>query len=176
MPPKPKKKNSRMRGPGLVRVTVQELKRTGDFANARIAAGIQLPVTADQTHEEVADLATVLVSQQVKLRIAQVFRREQPLELEDLNCPGALVFAGVSRLEPTAEFENVRVDVEYAHYLDAEAVQGVGKGQTINNAFDRAFEEVGQQIGKAIKYHRGEGSDARAVRRPGKAASFEWGV
>ena len=175
MAAKKQQENSRLRGPGLVRVLIQERKVTGQFANVVIAAGVQFPITAKESFGPAADAAAVIASDQVKLRIGQVFKKDYKPDKQHqgFKRPGTRVYAGVSRLVPTQEFENVRADVSFEQVMDAEFAANAAHDESVGEAFDRVFEEVGAQIHKAIQQHR-EGKDELGIRRSGKTRPFDW--
>lgn len=148
---------------------MQELKETRQYENIRIATGVSVPVN-DHDPQVVLKYAYDVAIPQLGYRMDQVFRRNEKTDTfrgKDKAPTGTLVFAGVSRLVSTGSFENLRVEGELA--LEVE------DGETFQDAYDRAFQGVGEQINAAVARATGGSSEQGGAREDGKTAkNFDW--
>lgn len=161
--------SSKVVGPGVVKVVLHDLRKTGSHENIRVVAGVELPLLEGEESSVATATAAHLASQQLRLRFSQIFRTQftKPAGIDKVVRPGTMVYAAVSRLVPTADYENVRADMEVGFY--------VGEGETIWAAFERAFTDLSVQLKAVLALHNGENSEKGVIKNgDDKASTFTW--
>lgn len=145
----------------------------GDFANVRLAVGLTSPYFPDEKPADVFQALGDVTTAELKKRFRDVFKQTDgsldAVHERLANVPARLgmrAYVAVSRLVPTAEFENVRVDAEISTYVDPD--------ETIADLFERHFAEVSSQIKPLLAGASGAKTE-KASRGPARpATSFDW--
>lgn len=158
---------------GSVKVLVQELKKAGEFANIRLAVGLASPYYEGENPSDVFAALGRVTTAELKKRLRDVFKQPSAAldkQHQKLTAPlarsGMRAFAAVSRLVPTAEHENVRVDAEFSAYADPD--------ETIGDLFERHFVEASQQIKPILAELSGSPSERATVGAYRSATRFDW--
>jgi hypothetical protein len=159
-----------MKSGEFVQDMVQERVSLPNFEDAKIAVGICMPV-GERTAEDSFSFIRSALSCELKVRLAQIKGEDYsptPTQLKDISAKikGAKIVAGLSRLVSTKRFENWRTDPMYG--------TEVRPGETLTEAFDRAFRVLGEHVQTAIHDRVGKEPAAPMSSGEQKSGSFTW--
>lgn len=154
---------------GSVKLVLQALRMTGEFSNARIAAGLKVPVVNEQEAQQIFPRIRQAVQRELEHRLHQWLKAPKPkYDRNKAKTPvpeTTEVFAAVSLLVPTEPYENVRVDGEVSFFVGKASLEG---------AYDRAFALVSEQVNQAMAELKGGAAQRGTTREGGKARNFDW--